>query len=546
MIDHLKWLKPRSLPLLFSTASLFLLSLPASAAEKVYVSLGLLEISVSVDSLEKYAEDGTVTPELGAYTRYLNQQQKQRLQEVLTIPAELDTIAISQFLYSPQGEAILRQFGEIVDTKHRQGGFYAIRAGLILASAKEEELTLLTFLRHFPTEGLRINSGRGFELVNQLSRFIRETEEAVTLIKGKSQAQISLSTQDDLFLHDLESQGNVAFQTESLRLVDRERDFVRVGVRSPSQREILAELYLPETSEPPPLIMISHGLGSDRHTYAYLAENLASYGFAVATIEHPGSNVRQLESLMMGLEGEISPPEELVNRPLDIQFLLDYLEQNYSEDIDTNNVGVIGQSYGGYTSLAVAGATIDYPTVASRCDNQDKAAVLNLSLLLQCQLTRLPEEDYQFNDPRIQAVFAMNPFASKIFGEEGMANIDVPTLILAGSEDTVTPALTEQIRPFTWLDVPNQYLVLLKGGTHFSLIPPAEGDAIAIPTEAIGPDPEIAQGYVEALTTAFFKTHLAQKSEYQAYLSPNYFQQISQSLMPIFLINRLSPEELAN
>lgn len=531
---------------LISTASFLLLSIPASAAETVYVSLGLLEISVSVESLEKYAEDGTITPQLGAYTRYLTPQQKERLREILMVPAELDTIAIAQFLYSPQGETILRQFGEIIDTKNRQGGIYAIRAALILAAADEEGLTLLNFLRQFPTDGLRINSGRGFELVNQLSRFIKETERAVTLIEANSQATASLSSQEPLFLRDLQSQGKIPFQVQEIQLLDRERDFLPESSRFTSQREILARLYQPQTSQPPPLIIISHGLGSDRNTYGYLAENLASYGFAVATIEHPGSNLRQLQSLMMGLKNEVSPPEELINRPLDIKFLLDYLERNYGSKIDTDQVGMIGQSYGGYTSLAVAGANIDYSAVARRCDNQETATRLNFSLLLQCQITRLPQHDYDFYDPRIKAVFAMNPFTSTIFGQAGMESIDIPTLLLTGSDDTVTPALTEQIQPFTWLDSPNRYLVLLKEGTHFSSIPVSEEEAIPVPSDAIGPDPKIAQDYIKPLTTAFFKTHLNQKKEYQIYLSPNYTQEITQPLMPLFLIDRLTSEELSN
>lgn len=538
--------KKNFLHFLVSTASFLLLSIPASAAETVYVSLGLLEISVSVESLEKYAEDGTITPQLGAYTRYLSPQQKERLREILMVPAELDTIAIAQFLYSPQGEKILRQFGEIIDTKNRQGGIYAIRAGLILAAADEQGLTLLNFLQQFPTEGLRINSGRGFELVNQLSRFIKETERAVTLIEAKSQAAASLSSQEPLFLRDLQSQGKIPFQVQEIQLLYRERDFLPESSRFTSQREILARLYQPQTSQPPPLIIISHGLGSDRNTYAYLAENLASYGFAVATIEHPGSNLRQLQSLMMGLKDEVSPPQELINRPLDVKFLLDYLERHYGSKIDTDQVGIIGQSYGGYTSLAVAGAKIDYSAVARRCENQETATILNFSLLLQCQITRLPQHDYDFYDPRIKAVFAMNPFTSTIFGQAGMESIDIPTLLLTGSDDTVTPALTEQIQPFTWLDSPNRYLVLLKEGTHFSSIPVAKEEAIPVPSDAIGPDPEIAQDYIKSLTAAFFKTHLAQKKEYQTYLSPNYAQEITQPLMPLFLIERLTSEELSN
>ena len=533
----------RLLPVWFSTIGAVLLSLPTQAAETVFVSLGVLEISVSVESLEQYATEGTITPELGSYTRYLNEEQKEQFQEILTLPAELDTVAISQFLYSPQGETILRQFGEIIDTKARQGGFYAIRSGLILAAADPEGLTLLNFIKQFPTEGLRVNSGRGFELVNQLSRFIKETDRAVTAIERQAieNSIATLNQQETDFPFNLESSGNSSYNRQTLDLIDR-RPVFQEGDRFFTEREIPTFLYLPEifSSQRPPLIIISHGLGSDRSTYSYLAKHLASYGFAVATIEHPGSNARQLQSLLMGLEAEISPPSELINRPQDIQFLLNYLERNYNTQINLNQVGILGQSYGAYTSLAVAGAKINYEQVRERCENEETPAVLNFSILLQCQLLRLPQQDYDFDDPRIKAVFAINPLTSMIFGEEGLQQIDIPTLLVTGSADTVTPALLEQIRPFNWLETSEKYLVLLKKGTHFSTLAEGSEEGIPIPAEAIGPDPSIAQDYIKALSTAFFKTYLANETTYKIYLSPEYSDQISRPLMPIYLIETLN------
>lgn len=545
----LRYLRQRSLQVFVSTASLFLCSLPAQAAENIYVSLGLLEISVSVESLEKYAEDGIITQELAAYTRYLNAEQKAKLQEILTIPAELDIVAIAQFLYSPQGEAILRQLGDIIDTKARQGGFYAIRSALILAAADPGGLTLLNFLQHFPTDGLRINSGRGLELVNQLSQFIKQTDQTVALIERQA-LENSLpvgANQATDFSRNLKVAGTVPYRRQSLDLADQQRDALQEELTRFVTRTIPTYLYLPQTTtfERPPLIVISHGLGSDRSTYSYLAEHLASYGFAVATIEHPGSNARQLQSLLMGLKSEVSPPSELINRPRDIKFLLDYLEQNYNTQINLNQVGILGQSYGAYTSLAVAGAGIDYDQVTQRCQTQEITTALNFSVLLQCQLLRLPKKDYTFDDPRIKAVFAINPFTSYIFGEQGLQAIDIPTLLVTGSADTVTPALPEQIRPFNWLDTPEKYLVLLKRGTHFSTLAEGTEEGIPVPEEAIGPNPEIAQNYIRALSLAFFKTYLANETNYEPYLSPGYTETISRSAMPIFLLDSL-PEKLMN
>ncbi len=60
----------------------------------------------------------------------------------------------------------------------------------------------------------------------------------------------------------------------------------------------LADIYLPVAQTPRQIIVISHGLGSDRTSFAYLAEHLASYGFVVAVPEHPGSNSKQHTSII--------------------------------------------------------------------------------------------------------------------------------------------------------------------------------------------------------------------------------------------------------
>jgi predicted dienelactone hydrolase len=93
-------------------------------------------------------------------------------------------------------------------------------------------------------------------------------------------------------------------------------------------RTFPVDLYLP-TGGSAPVIVISHGLGSDRLTFKYLATHLASYGFAVAVPEHPGSNAQQVQALINGLANEVTAPAELTDRPLDIKFLLDELGRSF-------------------------------------------------------------------------------------------------------------------------------------------------------------------------------------------------------------------------
>lgn len=510
-----------------------LLTLPALSAERIYINYGPWEFGLSVRALEVLAKEGEVADELATYARFFSSEQLEQLRELLLTRADITPVAVAQFLYSPQGEAILEQVGEIVQTRARQSGFYAIRAALILAAADEEGFTPLNILKQFPTHGIQLNSTRGFEIIDQLASIVDQTDYAIAQVEQQSlqeaaaAAGVKFSGQSDL-----RQPGPVSFTKTSLMLRDQQRE-----------RTFPVDLYLPQRSTPrrTPVVVISHGLGSDRTTFEYLATHLATHGFAVAVPEHPGSNADQIQALLNGLASNVTPPQELIDRPLDIQFLLDELERSYADQLNVEQVGIIGQSYGGYTSLVLAGAEFNLETLLQEC--QPSNDVLNLSLLLQCQALRLPQTDYQLRDARITAAIAINPLTSVIFGETQLSQIQVPLMLISCSADKVTPALQEQIRPFTWLATPDKYLALLRKATHFStLAESAEG--VALPPEALGPDPTLAQSYVKALSLAFLATYINHSTKYQPYLSARYAQVISRDAMPLSLVQLLPPEQL--
>ncbi|MGK7947664.1 MAG: alpha/beta hydrolase [Xenococcaceae cyanobacterium] len=506
-----------------------LLSHKAVSAEEILLNYGPLEFSLSVESLEIYAKEGKITGKLKDYARLLTPEQLDQLQKALVTSAEVTPLAVAQFLYSTQGEKILEQVGQIVQTKARQPGFYAIRSALILSAAEEEGLTPLNILQNFPTYGIRLNSDRGFKIIENLSNIIQRTASAIATVEATALREREAQTLPNTVpVPNFLSPGSVTFRTQTLTLRDRDRN-----------RVFPVELYLPQRQNSMsrlPLVVISHGLGSDRNTFAYLAEHLASHGFAVAVPEHPGSNYRQINALFNGLAHDVTPPEELIDRPKDIKFLLDYLAAEYGDGLDVNHVGIIGQSFGGYTALAVAGAELNFTQLERDCPNLDDS--LNVSLLLQCISLNLPEKNYKLEDRRITAAIAINPLTSSIFGEAGMGEIEIPTMIISGSADPVTPALPEQIQPFTWLTTSEKYLALLRGGTHFSTLNESSG-SIPVPEQAIGPDPKVARDYVKQLSLIFFATYVDRQSEYKPYLSADYADRISKSLLPLNLVNSL-------
>ncbi|MBD2090147.1 alpha/beta hydrolase [Microcoleus sp. FACHB-1515] len=515
---------------------------PAQAVQRIYFSYGAFERSVSFEAIETYARTGKITGDLVAYARYATPEQLEQLREILQARADIDAVAVSQFLYTEQGEAILERVGNLIQTESHKSGFYAIRSALILAAADSQEgLTPLNFLRQFPLAGLRVEIDRTLAIADELEDLVNESTAALAAVQ--TEFELEAATPIDPALPDLRTPGPNRSQRQTITLVNRQRD-----------RVFLADVYLPvaPANRPPlpaaPVIVISHGLGSDRTSFAYLAEHLASYGFAVALVEHPGSNTAQLEALLSGRAGEVIQPEEFVDRALDIRLLLNDLNRRSRNDplfrgrLNVQQVGVIGQSFGGYTALALAGAEINRDQLRQDCPPGDS---FNLSLLLQCQANDLPQRTPRLRDDRIKAVMALNPFNSSIFGQENLAPINLPVMIVSGSADTVTPALFEQIRPFTWLTTPDRFLLLLRGGTHFSTIGPSENPAVDLPPEVIGPDPTIARRYISAFSVAFFQTYLANQPSYRPYLSAAYANRLSQAPLPLQLVRSLTPEQLA-
>ncbi len=526
----------------------FEISNSVHAAERVYASYSALERSISVTALEEFVKTGIVDESLAVYTHYLNPAQVQELRKTLQSPIKVNAVAVSQFLYTPQGEFLLRRLGEVIKTESRQEqpGFHALRSALILAAADPEGLTLLSLLREYPSSSIHIDLARTLGIAAELEKLVSETDKAISAVSQKSKieaatGQVSLNLAN---LPDFRRQGKFAIQKQTIKVLDAVRN-----------RFLLTDVYIPNAQQKAPVIVVSHGLGTDSSNFEYLASHLATHGFAVVVPNHPGSDTKQLRSLMRGSANEVAEPSEFYNRPLDIKFVLDELEQrNKSEfrgKLNLQQVGFIGQSFGAYTGLALAGAPINFAELARDCKPKALKDTWNVSLLLQCRALELrakgPLKDYNLRDDRIKAIIAVNPITSSIFGESGLNQIKIPVMIVASSDDTVAPALYEQILPFSWIGNPQKYLAILQGGTHFSAIGNGKGSSeqVGLPSDIVGDDPAQARRYLNSLSLPFFQSYVAGITKYTPYLNAAYAKAISSKPLGLSLIQSLTSTELA-
>ncbi|MEH2291229.1 alpha/beta hydrolase [Nostoc sp.] len=515
------------------------------AAERIYASYSALELSISVTTLENYAKTGVIDEDLAAYQQYLPLEQLQELRRILLNRVKVSPVIVSQLLYTPQGEFLLHRLAQVIKTSQPEPKLSALRSALILASGESGGLTLLNVLRKYPTSSIRLDVAETLEIGTQLEELVNQTHQAIAAVSQKSKIEAdSISQPNFSQLPDLKVPGKFKSQKYILKFFDSTRN-----------RLLLTDVYIPNVQNAAPIIVISHGLGLDSSNFQYLATHLASYGFAVVVPNHPGSDAKQLRSLLKGRAIEVAEPSEFQDRPLDITYILNQLQKGNQSDsrfkgrLNLQQVGVFGQSLGGYTALALAGAKINFQQLKQDCQPAALQKTWNMSLLLQCRALELSisksDKDYNFRDERVKAAIAVNPITSSIFGKAGLNQIKTPVMIVSSSDDTVAPALSEQILPFSWLANSQKYLVMLVGGTHFSTIGNANpaNQQVALPADMIG-DASQARGYMNALSLPFFQTYIAGKPQYTPYLNAAYTQSISSKLLGLNLIKSLNTAEL--
>ncbi|MBD2251317.1 alpha/beta hydrolase [Nostoc parmelioides] len=526
---------------------------PVLAADRIefnYPPFGDFDIATA--DLEVFVNEGKITKDFAFYANRAKPEQLGQIRDFLRTKFPVSPTLVSQFTYSPIGEKMLQRFGELIQTQNRQNGFHALRSALILSAASPEGFSLINILRKYSSPSIRLNFSETVQTMGQLSELLQKRDIVIAKIQQiATQEATNLPPIDFNQKVDIRKSGEFNSTKITLNLHDRSRDGQSKTVL---ERKYDVDVYLPQpksatTSAPYPVIVISHGLADNRHSFTYIAQHLASHGFVVAALDHPVANSKQLQEFLAGIA---SPPQptELIDRPLDIKYLLDELQRlnetdsRFKNQLNLQQVGVIGHSLGGYTALALAGANFDFGKIRQEC-NPNRS--LNLSTFLQCRAIDLKADNYTIKDDRIKAIMVMNPLSSVVFGDTGISTIPMPVMMVAGSQDIFTPAVPEQIRPFINLPSKDKYLAVIENGTHFSVQSDLQNSetVIPVPQGLLGPDRKNAHTYINALGVAFFQTHLRDYQEYKSYLTASYAQFISQAPLNLSLTNSNSQEAIS-
>ena len=455
----MRWIRS-SLAAAAASAAVVLSGSPAAALERLVLRMPYLGVDFTVNlgdgrSVEEVIQS---SPDLVDLDRASEGRLLALLKKVFLSPLPIE---LRGFLEGSTGKPLLEQALKAAAYIVNLEGVPADTSGSMLTKAlirayENGQENLLGFLHQLPGEEASIDFSKLGEAVNRL---MANQKDGLELVKVGSAAPVS----SEFF--------------ESLRLETSSREIIRVSVQH--REEPLRVLVVkPNGAGNQRLVVISHGLWDDPESFEAWAEVLAANGYVVLLPDHPGSNFNQQRAMLAG-DQPPPGPEELRSRPLDVSALLTAVERGLvlaDRDLNTKEVAVVGHSWGGTTTLQLAGGTPTDQKLKARCSDLSNPE-RNISWVLQCSwLSGINKAGVA--DARVKTVVAVSPPMRLLFDPDKSLDRADPIrssrpkiLLISGTRDWIVPSGPEAVFPMRDTQAARfgHRLVLVDGGTHFNL-----------------------------------------------------------------------------
>jgi predicted dienelactone hydrolase len=272
----------------------------------------------------------------------------------------------------------------------------------------------------------------------------------------------------------------------------------------------------PAVGGPFPLLAFSHGFGGIRYQSIFLTEHLASHGFVVVSPDHTHNTFLDLD--------EDFTPQVLFERPDDIRHSVDEVlrlseagDEIFGGMLDPDaGYGMMGHSFGGFTTLVVAGGELSYEGVLTYCKDNNARACGYID-----EIDPAMAEGHGQGDDRVLAAVPMSPGLWYAFGDEGegLSGLD-DLLVLGGDQDQVLDYSDEILPVYEALGTPRTLATFTDAG-HYAFadicdIIPLFDDCAEEEEGWINLDQ--AHLITQTIVTAHFGVHVAGDERYAPWL----------------------------
>ena len=462
----------------------------SKSAEKINIKFEEMKIPLTIEQLsklEKYSDEPT---ELIDWLQKNGFIKVFELSKFLKFPVFKEEGLNREVLRSWIGRKVLTELSKTITVPNDNNGIEIYNTIENLLDEKKE-VSILDIIEVLPSEEISLDIDN---LILIISSWKNE-----------------LSMQQDLIykLNNLERTNQKAIKNNVKKLTQDIKKKNKKIYFSHRVKPLEIEIWKSnKTNDDKELIIFMPGLGGEINNFKWIGNELAKRGWPILFIDHRGSN---LESFIEVLEGKETIPGSVdffLYRIKDLDAVLN-AHGNGEFGLTNNSYILMGHSLGALIALLYEG-NIPTDQLEERCDFALKDfAVTNLSKFLQCQLSEIPFSEKN-NTNKASAIIGFNPFGSLLWPKENSSGINMPTLLIGGTYDLITPLMNEQFNVFSALNNPSNRFLIIEGASHFSPIrinnsSKENYDVFKISDSFIGSDPILVQDLSSKFIVEFLK-----------------------------------------
>jgi len=462
----------------------------SKAAEKINIEFEEMKIPLTIkqlSKLEQYKEDST---ELIDWLKKNGLIKVLELSKFLEFPVFKEEGLNREVLKSWIGRKILTELSKTIKVPNDKNGLEIYNTIESLLEGKKEVSTL-DIIEALPSEEIYLD-------IDNLILIISSWKNELSIQQDLISKLNNFEKTNDAFFKNNENNFN------SVLIKTNKKIYAPHRVR-PFEIELWKSKKTDHNKE---LIVFMPGLGGEINNFKWIGSELTKKGWPIVFIDHRGSNLEAFKEILDGKEAIPGSEDFFLYRIKDLDAVLK-AHQNGEFDLANDSYILMGHSLGALIALLYEGnKPIDQ--LDERCDSalQD-FAVTNLSKLLQCQLNEISYFEKK-NDYKAKAIIGFNSFGSLVWPRENSSGIKIPTLLIGGTYDLITPLMNEQFIVFSALNNPLNRFLIIEGASHFSPIRIKNSylennDVFKINKSFIGSDPILIQDLSLEVIVEFLK-----------------------------------------